>query len=110
MSKSVHSQDLVSLCKSTEYYQSQKKSKNGKKRLMKMKNKYPDRSKKQYCYEDWVNGRQYDCEVIQCCICMAWIHEECVLLDKHTAAVWTCKHCRRLPIQVEKIYIELSQV
>ena len=87
-----------------------KKSKNGKKRLMKMKNKYPDRSKKQYCHEDCVNGRQYDREVIQCCICMAWIHEECALLDKHTAAVWTCKHCRRLPTQVEKIYTELSQV
>lgn len=84
--------------------------------LPKRKGKKPNRKGKGpdhqlYCYPDCINGRKYDRDLIQCCICMLWVHEECAELDKHESLTWNCKHCRKLPetlIQIKQQMLDLQ--
>ena len=41
-------------------------------------------------------------DMIRCCICMLWVHAECVPDDK-TEGIWTCNECRLMPSKIVEI-------
>ena len=64
------------------------------------------------CIENCKHGRSPDpkgVEMIRCCICATWYHNECVgLPDDEAAGVWPCMSCRLMPSQVRMMQEQIS--
>ncbi len=44
-------------------------------------------------------------DIIRCCVCAHWYHEECVSLPHDEAGgVWPCMHCRNMPSQLKTLH------
>ena len=64
------------------------------------------------CIEKCKHGRSSDpvgVEMIRCCICATWYHNECVdLPDEEATGVWPCMSCRLMPSQVRLMQQQIS--
>ena len=61
-----------------------------------------------YCYSDCQYDRRFDCEVIQCSMCMRWLHKTCT--DAGQDGIWMCKKGRCLPESMDEVKTQLKEV
>ena len=86
------------------------KTKKGKKRENKKKNTCRNEDVTLYCYADCEQGRRYDRSLVQCSMCMNWLHTICTDFDSTKNSIWMCKHCRCLPSNVDDLRLQLKEV
>ena len=48
-------------------------------------------------------GEQADKEMVQCCLCTRWYHNECVALDTNYESFWPCPYCRNISAELRTI-------
>ena len=62
--------------------------------------KYERKSKK--------GNKQLD--MIRCCLCMHWYHDDCVVIGDNRETTWNCESCRLMPSQISMLLNELRQM
>ena len=48
--------------------------------------------------------------MLRCCTCMQWFHEECLNIKNTTEAIWNCTTCSSMPGQVIKLLQEVLKL
>ena len=56
-----------------------------------------------HCISECKHGRSDKGEMIRCCLCAVWYHEDCLGLQEHDRGVWPCPSCRKLNSRVEDL-------
>ena len=51
-----------------------------------------------YCYDNCVLNGKPGKDMIRCSLCMNWVHISCSGENAKYIGVWTCIHCRKLPL------------
>ena len=66
----------------------------------------------EYCIPNCKKGRSKDDEdMVRCCMCAKWFHEECVNLTQDEAdGVWPCMTCRLIPSKVEHLQTSMNEL
>ena len=53
-----------------------------------------------YCVKNCVHNGKDNHQMVQCHMCQAWVHPECVGEDdKDIIGIWSCTSCRMLPVE-----------
>ena len=71
-----------------------------KERNLEISDMAPERHCMPMCVHD---GKEAEKEMIQCCLCTKWYHNECVALDPNFQAFWPCPFCRSLAAEIRHI-------
>ena len=56
-----------------------------------------------HCVPDCKHGRRCTGDMMRCCLCATWYHEDCLGLKEEDRGVWPCPSCRRLNNRVEEM-------
>ena len=56
-----------------------------------------------HCVPDCKHGRRSTGDMMRCCLCAIWYHEDCLGLKEEDRGVWPCPSCRRLNNRVEEM-------
>ena len=73
------------------------------------KDKHADNWK--YCVKNCVHNGKDNHQMVQCHMCQAWVHPECVGEDdKDIIGIWSCTSCRMLPTLVERLLEKTSML
>ena len=56
-----------------------------------------------FCIGDCKHGRKDEGDMIRCCLCAAWFHEECLGLQPHDRGVFPCLSCRNINSRVDEL-------
>ena len=63
-----------------------------------------------HCYEDCdLNGKP-GLNMIRCSLCMKWFHISCSGEDATNNGVWTCNHCRKMPLLLSDLKSEIVKL
>lgn len=62
-----------------------------------------------YCVKNCIHNGKSNNKMVQCHLCQAWVHPECVGEDdKDIVGIWSCTSCRTLPTLVERLLEKTS--
>ena len=67
----------------------------------------------QTCTAGACPGRKLSAPFLRCCVCMTWLHPQCVGDSKEDADVcgtWTCHKCRLVPSQISQLLKTTQQM
>ena len=67
----------------------------------------------QTCTAGACPGRKLSAPFLRCCVCMTWLHPQCVGDSKEDADVcgtWTCHKCRFVPSQISQLVKTTQQM
>ena len=66
-----------------------------------------------YCMEPCKHGRRDAADMVRCCICYNWFHEDCLDRDcapSHDATWWLCSCCRQMPQTIATLTTSINRL
>jgi len=68
-------------------------------------NKLPD-----LCVKSCKHDHKHSTDMLRCCMCMIWYHDDCVNEKDKNPGVWMCPDCRTLPSLVKEMSSKMTTV